>query len=59
MRKLTVICAAMLTAASGAVLADGASTYKEVCSSCHESGAEGDVADRGQAADPVCGRGGH
>jgi cytochrome c5 len=41
MRKLTaiVIFALLLTAASGAVMADGASTYKEVCSSCHESGA--------------------
>jgi len=45
MKKLIaiVVCTYMITGASGAsgaaVADDGASTYKLVCSSCHESGA--------------------
>ena len=35
----TVLCACLIITASGAAMADdGASTYKLVCSSCHESG---------------------
>ena len=40
MHKLTVcvICAYLITTSSGIVIAgDGSSTYKLVCSSCHES----------------------
>lgn len=44
MNKLTavVICYGLIIVASGTAMADdGASTYKQVCSSCHESGAVG------------------
>jgi len=42
MKKLTaiVMCVGQIIAASGAAIADnGVTTYKLVCSSCHESGA--------------------
>ncbi len=41
MKKLSaiVICTCLTIAASGAAMADnGKTTYKQVCSSCHESG---------------------
>lgn len=44
MKKLIaiVMCAGLIIAASGTAMADdGMSTYKLVCSSCHESGAVG------------------
>lgn len=38
----TVVCAGLIIAASGSVLADdGAKTYQLVCSSCHDSAAAG------------------
>lgn len=44
MKKLTamVMCTCLVIAASGTAMADiGASTYKQVCSSCHEVGISG------------------
>jgi cytochrome c5 len=44
MKKLSVIamCTGLIVSANGTAMADvGASTYKQVCSSCHEVGISG------------------
>ena len=40
-QTVIVMCTCLITTAFGiAVAADGATTYKQICSSCHETGAD-------------------